>query len=65
MAPDSKPVQTAVHVAQAMFAAHEHERLDEMFSYIHPDIRWMSLTRPGRTLYVGHEETMQFVIDVS
>jgi hypothetical protein len=24
----------------------------------------MRLTRPGRTLYVGHEATMQFVIDV-
>jgi hypothetical protein len=35
-----------------------------MFSYIHPDIKCMPLIRPGRTLYVGHEEILQLVIDV-
>jgi ketosteroid isomerase-like protein len=56
--------QSKAGVAKAMFSAQVDGRLDEMFAYIHPDIRCMPVTRPGRTLYVGHEETMQLIIDV-
>lgn len=48
-----------------MFAAYAEGNLDEMFTFIHPDITWMPLTRPGRTLYVGHEATMELLQDNS
>jgi ketosteroid isomerase-like protein len=56
--------QSAVRVAQAMFAAYTDGRLDDMLSYLDPHVTWRPMTRPGRSLYRGHSAMAQLVKDV-
>jgi hypothetical protein len=59
-----EPDQTSVHVARAMYSALVAGRLDEMLSYLHPKVTWEPVTRPGRSFYVGHAESLQLVKDI-
>jgi ketosteroid isomerase-like protein len=64
MAARVPPDASASDVAKAMFSAHAGGRLEEMLSYLHRDITWMPFaTRPGRTVYAGHADTLQLVKD--
>jgi ketosteroid isomerase-like protein len=59
-----EPDQTPVQIARAMYSALVDGRLDEMLAYLHPKVTWEPVTRPARSFYVGHAETLQLVTDL-
>jgi ketosteroid isomerase-like protein len=63
MTPD-QPDQSGAQTARSMFAALIAGDLDNMFTFIHPEISWWPVTRPGRTHYFGHVQTRQMLEDL-
>jgi hypothetical protein len=46
-----------------MWLAHREGRIDEMLLAIHPRVLWRPLSRPGRSLYSGHDGVRQMLED--
>lgn len=44
-----------VAVVQAMWDADRDDRIDDLLATMHPDVTWCPMTRPGLSLYAGHE----------
>jgi hypothetical protein len=48
----------------AMAAAHREGRIDAMLATIHPDVVWYPWSRPGLSVYRGHEGIRQMIADM-
>jgi ketosteroid isomerase-like protein len=60
-----QPAQTDVEVVQAMWRAYAEGRVEDMLASIHPSVVWKPLTRPGRSVYVGHSGTLAMMADTA
>jgi ketosteroid isomerase-like protein len=64
MAAPAGPEKNAAETARDMYSAFVDGRLNDLLSYLHPKVTWEPVTRPGRSFYLGHAETLQLVNDV-
>jgi ketosteroid isomerase-like protein len=62
--PDRAEASSAVETIRRLWMAQSHGQIEEMLAYIHPDVRWRPLTRPARSLYVGHAGTLDMLADL-
>jgi hypothetical protein len=46
-----------------MWLAHREGRIDDMLDLIHPRVLWRPLSRPGRSLYSGHDGIRRMLED--
>ena len=51
-------------LVRAMFVAQEAGRIEEMMSFVHPDITVRPMTRPGRVAYIGRDDFRLLVKDL-
>lgn len=52
-----------VDVVRAVTTLLEVGLTDDGMALVHPDVTWMPLSRPGRSLYVGHDGTRALLAD--
>jgi hypothetical protein len=52
-----------VGTVRAMWLAHREDRVDDMLDLIHPRVLWRPLSRPGRSLYSGHDGIRRMLED--
>jgi ketosteroid isomerase-like protein len=51
-------------IVRALFLAHGENRIDDVLALVHPEVVWQPLTRPGRSVYVGHAGTRAMIDDL-
>jgi hypothetical protein len=54
-----------VSTVQAMWEAHNDGRVDDMVATMHRDVEWQPLSRPGLSLYAGHNGIRRMLADVA
>ena len=47
----------------AMWLAHREDRIDDMIETMHASVAWRGWSRPGRSVYRGHEGIRAMVAD--
>ena len=57
-------VTTNVGVVREMWLAHNEGRLDDMIATMHPQVEWEPWSRPGLSLYTGHDGIRRMQADV-
>jgi ketosteroid isomerase-like protein len=60
--PDDSP---SIAVVRALFLAYREGRLDDLLALVHPAVVWQPITRPGRSVYVGHAGTRDLMQDLT
>jgi hypothetical protein len=64
MAGSGGPPEAAVDVARGVLAAVSEGRVGEVLELVDPEVVWKPVTRPGRTVYFGHEGMAQVAADL-
>lgn len=62
--PDETQNSSAVETVRQMWAAHREGRTDDMLAFVHPQVVWRPLTRPGLTQYSGHAGALTMLRDM-
>ena len=51
-------------LVRALWLAHREGRIDKMLDLLHPAIVWHPLSRPGLSVYAGHDGVRQMIEDM-
>lgn len=51
-------------LVRALFLAQDAGRIEEMLTFVHPDITVRPMTRPGRVVYHGHDDFRLLMTDL-
>jgi ketosteroid isomerase-like protein len=51
-------------IVSALWEAFGEGRIDDVMELLHPEIEFFPMTRPGRSFYVGHEQTRMMLDDL-
>jgi ketosteroid isomerase-like protein len=57
--------RSAIELVEAINAAVEKGRVDTVLALVDPDVEWRPMTRPGLSVYRGHDGTRQMFDDVA
>jgi hypothetical protein len=56
---------SAAQVVSELMAAICDGRIEDMLALVHPQVMWLPVARPGRSLYEGHAGMIRLVDDLS
>jgi ketosteroid isomerase-like protein len=56
--------RSGADVLRALWLAHREGRIDDVLALVHPDVVWHPLTRPGLSLYRGHDGARAMLADL-
>jgi hypothetical protein len=57
--------RSPTEVVSELMAAICDGRIEDMLALIHPQVMWLPVARPGRSLYAGHAGMIRLVDDLS
>jgi hypothetical protein len=60
----SRDEGAGARLVRALFLAQDAGRIEEMLTFVHPQITVRPMTRPGRGAYIGHDDFRLLVTDL-